>query len=131
MLIHEFNHSYCNPLNEAIWSEIEARATAFFNENADFYDSIAYGSPILVMNEMFVEAAVFRYLQTHPVELAGTRFTDMDELIERLILSDEKQKKFFLVRTMLKALAGREEDFGRYATMRDFMPVYAAAVNAY
>ena len=131
VLIHEFNHSYCNPLNEAIWSEIEARATAFFNENADFYDSIAYGSPILVMNEMFVEAAVFKYLQTHPVELAGTRFKDMDELIERLILSDEKQKKLFLVRTMLKALAGREEDFGRYATMRDFMPVYAAAVNSY
>lgn len=131
VLIHEFNHSYCNPLNEEIWPEIKTKATSFFNENADFYASIAYGSPNLVMNEMFVEAAVMRYLQTHPVELDGTRFKDMDELIEKLILSDEKQKKFFLVRTMTEALSKREADYGRYATMRDFLPVYASAVNAY
>ena len=55
----------------------------------------------------------------------------MDELIERLILSDEKQKKFVLVRTMIEALGNRESGNKQYATMRDFMPEYAEAVNAY
>lgn len=131
VLIHEFNHSYCNPLNEEIWPEIAEKANAVFNENASFYSSIAYGAPKFVMNEMFVEASVIRYLMSHPLDLSGTRFKDMDELIERLILSDEKQKKFVLVRTMIEALGNRESGNKQYATMRDFMSEYAEAVNAY
>ena len=131
VLVHEFNHSYCNPLNKAIWDSISDKAVAIFNENASFYDSIAYGSAVLVMNEMFVEASMLRYLMSHPVDLDGTGFGNMDELIERLILIDEQQKKFKLVRIMIEVLGRREESYDRYTTMRDFMPVYAEAVNGY
>lgn len=64
VLVHEFNHSYCNLLNEGIWDSIAAKADAIFAENASFYDSIAYGAPELVMNEMFVEASMIRYLMS-------------------------------------------------------------------
>ena len=131
VLVHEFNHSYCNLLNEGIWDSIAAKADAIFAENASFYDSIAYGAPELVMNEMFVEASMIRYLMTHPVDLEGTSFKDMDELIEILILADEKQKKFMLVRPMVELLGQREAAYELYPTMRDFMPVYAEAVNGY
>ncbi|MGN1215372.1 MAG: DUF4932 domain-containing protein, partial [Candidatus Cryptobacteroides sp.] len=129
VLVHEFNHSYCNPLNEEFWGSIEAKATALFNANASFYNSIAYGSPELIMNEMFVEASMLRYLMSHPVDLEGSGFESMDELIERLILIDEKRKKFVLVRPLMEVLGRREAESATYPTMRDFMPEYAAAVN--
>ena len=123
ILVHEFNHSYCNPLNEEIWDSIADKAEAIFNENADFYGSIAYGAPEYLMNEMFVEASVIRYLMTHPIDLTGTGFEDMQSLTERLLEVDEQQKRFVLVRKMVEALGVRESSYDIYPAMRDFMPV--------
>ena len=92
VLIHEFNHSYCNPLNEEIWAGIKDRAESLFAENAEFYRSIAYGAPEYVMNEMFVEASMIRYLMSHPLDLSGTGFEDMEDLISRLLLVDDNKK---------------------------------------
>ncbi|MGM9739636.1 MAG: DUF4932 domain-containing protein [Candidatus Cryptobacteroides sp.] len=131
VLIHEFNHSYCNPLNDECWDNIAAQATAIFQKNASFYASIAYGSPKLMMNETFVEASMIRYLMTHPIDIAGTSFENMQELIDLLIDIDERKKKFVLVRPVIEALGRRESDREQYPTMRDFLPEYVAAVNAY
>ena len=128
VLVHEFNHSYCNPLNEEIWDSIQERATAIFSENAEFYRSIAYGSPEYIMNEMLVEASMIRYLMSHPLDLSGTRFEGMEALIDRLIMVDDK-KKFILVRTMIDVLGRREAEYGAYPTMRDFLPEIVKAVN--
>ena len=129
ILIHEFNHSYCNPLNNEFWSEIADSAGDLFSKNAKFYDSIAYGSPELMMDETFVEACMMRYLMTHPLDLDGTGFKDMDELLERLIDIDETDKKFILIRDIIDALQEREDNYDKYPEMRDFMPVYASRVN--
>lgn len=129
ILIHEFNHSYCNPLNNEFWSEIADSAGDLFSKNAKFYDSIAYGSPELMMDETFVEACMMRYLMTHPLDLDGTGFKDMDELLERLIDIDETDKKFVLIRDIIDALQEREDNYDKYPEMRDFMPVYASRVN--
>ena len=42
IIIHECNHSYCNPLNEQHWTSIEKKAKELFTPNAKFYASIAY-----------------------------------------------------------------------------------------
>lgn len=68
VIIHEFNHSFCNPLNEEFWDDIKDKMIAFYNQNASFYAQQAYGDPLTVANEMFVEACVMRYLATHPVQ---------------------------------------------------------------
>ncbi len=129
VLVHEFNHSYCNPMNEEIWDSIRQKANAIFSENAEFYSSIAYGAPEYIMNEMFVEASMIRYLTSHPLDLSGSAFNGMDELIDRLILVDDK-KKFSLVRTMIDVLGRREAEQSTYPTMRDFLPEYVKAINA-
>ncbi|MGM9738060.1 MAG: DUF4932 domain-containing protein [Candidatus Cryptobacteroides sp.] len=129
ILIHEFNHSYCNPLNNEFWSEIAESAGKLFSKNAKFYASIAYGSPELMMDETFVEACMMRYLMKHPLDLDGTGFKNMDELLERLIDIDETDKKFILIRDIIDALQEREDNYDKYPEMRDFMPVYAARVN--
>ncbi|MGM9766972.1 MAG: DUF4932 domain-containing protein [Candidatus Cryptobacteroides sp.] len=131
VLIHEFNHSYCNPLNEECWASIEAQANAIFRRDPSFYASIAYGSPQLVMNETFVEASMIRYLMSHSIDIAGTGFGNMQELIDTLIDIDERKKKFVLIRPVIEALGRRESSSGQYPTMRDFLPEYVSAVNAY
>lgn len=124
IIIHEFNHSYCNPLNEEFWDAIKEKATEVYAADSDFYSSIAYGSPLLVMNETFVEAAVIRYLMSHNVDLNG--YT-----IEDWITMDEKEKRFIMIRDVIKALGEREELIDSFPTMKDFMPRYIEAVNGF
>ncbi|MGM9743164.1 MAG: DUF4932 domain-containing protein [Candidatus Cryptobacteroides sp.] len=129
VLIHEFNHSYCNPLNEEFWDAISPAAARIFNTDPAFYASIAYGSPLHVMNETFVEACMIRYLISHPLNLEGTGFNGMDELIECLLDIDEKKKRFLLIRDLADILKEREEHTDIYPTMQDFMPRYVEVVN--
>lgn len=124
IIIHEFNHSYCNPLNEEVWENISDKATELYTPNAEFYKSEAYGNPLYVMNETFVEACVIRYLMSHP-ELDLNGFT-----IEDCIQIDLR-KKFYMIRDIIKVLEEREANPDLYKTMRDFMPRYIEAVNNY
>ena len=128
ILVHEFNHSYCNPLNEEFWDEMKEAVTAFFEPNAKFYRSIAYGSPQYVINETFVEASMIRYLMSHPLDLSGTKYS-MPKLIERFIEIDEEDKKFTMIRDVIEALGQREQHPDLYPTMHDFMPEYVKTVN--
>ena len=43
----------------------------------------------------------------------------------------EEYKRFFMIRDIMKALEEREADTVSYPTMRDFMPKYVEAINAY
>ena len=43
----------------------------------------------------------------------------------------EVYKKFFMIRDIMKALEEREANMVSYPTMRDFMPKYIEAINAY
>lgn len=124
IIIHECNHSYCNPLNEQHWTSIEKKAKELFTPNAKFYASIAYGSPLYVMNETFVEACVIRYLMQHPIDMNGYTLEDLIEM-------DETQKKFVLIRDIIKVLEEREAHPDLYPTMADFMPRYIQTVNAF
>lgn len=121
-IIHECNHSYCNPLNDEVWDQIKDKATEMFSPNAEFYRSIAYGNPLFVMNETFVEACVIRYLMSHDVDLKG--YT-----IEDWIQMDEVDKKFVMIRDIINVLDEREADYDKYPTMSDFMPRYVEAIN--
>lgn len=128
ILVHEFNHSYCNPLNEEYWNEMKDAVTAFFEPNAEFYRSIAYGNPLYVQNETFVEASLIRYLMSHPLDLSGTKYT-METLIERYIKIDEENKKFTMIRDIIEVLGEREQNPTLYPTMHDFMPELVKAVR--
>jgi len=127
ILVHEFNHSYCNPLNEEYWNEMNDAVVDYFRPNAEFYDSIAYGNPLYVLNETFVEACMIRYLMSHPIDLNDTGFT-MSKLIERYIEIDEIDKKFTMIRDIIDALGKREKNSVQYRTMHDFMPEYVKTV---
>ena len=98
------------------------RRTQVFVPNAKFYRSEAYGTPLHVMNETFVEACVVRYLMSHPIDLKG--FT-----IEDWIKMDEVDRKYVLIRDIINVLDERESDYDKYPTMKEFLPRYVTAVN--
>lgn len=152
IVIHECNHSYCNPLNEAFWPQLKEKAEAFFALNARHYTDEAYGSAQFVLNETFVEACVIRYLMKHPfdfsentdkwMEALGLSEDQMPEGTDRLALIqdaylrllidiDEQEKRFYMIRSVIHALEEREQYPARYPTMYDFMPRYVEVVNAY
>lgn len=146
IIIHECNHSYCNPLNEEFWSEIEAKMNEFFEPNAEYYADEAYGAPGLVANETFVEASVMRYLYSHPLKFDESileKYRDYfdvpnasedeirDKYYERLITVDEVNKKFYMIRDIIDVLAEREAEMDKYPTMKDFMPRYIETINSF
>ena len=55
---------------------------------------------------------------------------EWDKLYERFIQIEE-QKRFYMIRDIIKVLEEREAHPDRYPTMRDFMPRYIETINAY
>ena len=152
ILIHECNHSYCNPLNEAFWPQLRDKMDVFFKLNAKHYADEAYGNPQYVLNETFVEASVMRYLMSHPFDFsentkqwlkalniseeeyqaADNRDALLhDAYIKLLTRIDYEDKRFYMIHDVIEALGERERLRDQYPTMHDFMPRYIQVVNAF
>ena len=87
-----------------------------------------------------------RYLATHPVQFTQESIQKIKMIYQMQNASDEEivagyyetqinirevYKKFFMIRDIMKALEEREANMVSYPTMRDFMPKYLEAINAY
>lgn len=152
IIIHECNHSFCNPLNEEFWPQLQTTMDAFYAANAQHYKDEAYGGAQYVLNETFVEACVMRYLKTHPFDFSENierwqqvlKISDeqlanaMDRIallndtyINLLTKIDDEDKRFFMIRDVIKVLEEREQNQEAYPTMHDFMPRYIETINAY
>ena len=152
IIIHECNHSYCNPLNEEFWSQLSEKMEAFFAPNAKHYTDEAYGNAQYVLNETFVEASVMRYLMTHPFDftentkrwLKVLKVSDEqleaapdkvallnDAYIKLLTKIDYEDKRFYMIHDVIDALGEREQHRDLYPTMHNFMPRYIEVVNTY
>ncbi len=152
IIIHECNHSYCNPLNEEFWPQIQERAEAFFSKNAKHYADEAYGNALYVINETFVEACVMRYLMTHPLDFSDNReqwvkllgisekemkeSADQDQLMQDVYIKlltdiDYTRKRFYMIKDVIRVLGEREQKSTLYPTMRDFMPQYIKVINGF
>ena len=117
-VIHEFCHSYCNPLTDRFWLSIKQTAEKVFQQNARQFTKSAYGRDKIMMYETFVRACVIRYMQTHNPQLD-----------EATLVKWEERQGFYLTQTVCDALKKYEQQRDMYATMTDFMPIYVQAVN--
>ncbi|MBR4517988.1 MAG: DUF4932 domain-containing protein [Victivallales bacterium] len=118
IVIHEFCHGYCNPLTDQFWPSMSQTAEKVFQQDARQLTQSAYGLAIVMMYETFVRVCVIRYMKTHNPQM------DESELIRA-----EENQGFILVRTLCDKLKKYEQQRDTYATMGDFMPIYAQAVN--
>ena len=118
IVIHEFCHHYCNPLNDQFWPLMGKSAEKVYKEREEQMRKSAYGSALTMMNETFVRASVIRYMKIH--------YPQVDE---SALIKAEEEQGFILTQTLCEALKQYELQRDKYATMNDFMPVYAQSVN--
>ena len=118
IVIHEFCHHYCNPLNGQFWSLMSPSAEKVFKECEQQMRQSAYGSAQTMMNETFVRASVIRYMKVH-----------YPQVEESALVKEEEQQGFILTQTLCDALKEYEQHRDKFATMKDYMPTLAKAVN--
>ena len=78
VLVHEFVHSYANPLIDAHSRELSTAAARIFVPVAPAMRAQAYGDPRIVVYESLVRACVARYLLAHGGEAAARREIQAD-----------------------------------------------------
>ena len=115
-LIHEFNHSFINHLNEKHYGILEAQGKALFQPLDALMSDQAYPSPLYMMNEALVRAAVVRYIAKHNPDKGKAEGEIRTQLGNGFIWIDELAAK----------LDEYEHHRDKYPTLESFMPEIAA-----
>jgi len=119
-VMHEFSHSYCNPLVDKHAAALEAPARTLWPFVADAMRSQAYGNWKTMMYESLVRASVVRY----QAYARGDRVARNQARIE-------DRRSFHWVGDLAERLAHYEQNRQQYATLDDFMPEVAAFYEQY
>ncbi|HNX96195.1 MAG TPA: DUF4932 domain-containing protein [Candidatus Aminicenantes bacterium] len=114
-LIHEFNHSFINRLNEKHYGELKASGSAVFEPVGSLMSEQAYPTPLHALNEALVRAAVVRYIARHNAD-PGKAESEM-----RAQLSNG----FIWIDGLVAKLEYYEQHRDRYPTLESFMPEIA------
>ena len=118
IVIHEFCHAYCNPLNAKYWSGMEKKADKVFELKKEKLTRQAYGSSLTMMNETFVRSCVIRYIMAHNPN------ADLNSLIAN-------EKSFLLTQTMVESLAQYEKQRNVYPDIESYMPQLVKDINGF
>jgi len=116
-LIHEFNHSYCNPMVEKHWDLIEKNSEKIYKLVEVDMSNQAYPSPVYMMNETFVRAAAIKYL-------ADNSKVDLETLFKQ-----EEDRSFFCIRDVYQAFDTYSKERSKYPDFNSFMPEFANQFN--
>jgi hypothetical protein len=114
-VVHEFCHSYANPLIERHLAELEASGDALFEPVAGRMRSQAYASGQTLLKESLVRVCVIRYLRQYEGEEAA-----------RSAIQAEKKHGFLWMQEMSDLLGEYETHREQYPTLEDFSPRLAA-----
>jgi hypothetical protein len=110
-VVHEFCHSYANPLVERHLAELQPSGDALFEQVAGRMRSQAYGSGQTLLYESLVRACVIRYVRQYEGEEAARRAIQV-----------EKRKGFLWMQEMSDLLGDYEAHRDQYPTLEDFSP---------
>ena len=110
-VVHEFCHSYANPIIERHESELQAAGEKLFASVADQMRSQNYGSGHTVLCESLVRASVVRYLRSQ----GGPAAADRE-------VQEQKRLGFQWMQGLSELLGQYETERTRYATLESFSP---------
>ena len=111
-IIHEYNHSFCNPLMEANYPSMQSKSDDFYNLVHEKMSSQAYGNSRTMNYEILVRACVIKYFQ---------RRKENEGYIKTMIL-EEQSKGFIWISQLVDELTIYEKNRDKYPTLKDFMP---------
>lgn len=111
VIVHEFAHSYVNPLIAKHYAEMEASSAAIYSLVARAMGRQAYNDGRTLLNESLVRAAVVRYRRANE----GTAAAEAE-------LREQLGRSFLWIRGLDSTLARYEGARARYPTFDAFMP---------
>ena len=120
IVVHEFCHSYCNPLVDAHAESLRPAGQRLWPAVAEQMKQQAYADWKTMMYESVVRAAVVRYMAAAEGE-AGRRKQ----------AADDKQRGFLWIDELSSLLASYEKERARYKTLSDLMPRVVAVLDSY
>jgi len=116
-LIHEFNHSFCNPMIEKYWKDLEKNSGKIFKLVEKEMRNQAYGESVIMMKETLVRTATIKYI------------TDNTKKDSKKYIMYEESNSFFCVNDMYKALNTYSEERSKYPTFDSYMPQLCKEFN--
>ena len=111
LIVHEFNHSFCNPHVEKYLDELMPAAEQIFPFVAETLKRQAYGAPRTMLYEYLVRACTIRY-QLH----CGN-----EDSAEQAIRWN-RINGFLWMAELVELLGRYEKERDKYPTLDDFMP---------
>jgi len=111
-IIHEYNHSFINPLVYANEKGLKESGEKIYRPVAAEMKKLAYGTWQTMMLESLVRAAVIRYISEH----------DPNEQTRRNEIIDERNIGFIWMDDLVGLLDRYEKERQTYPTFRKFVP---------
>jgi hypothetical protein len=112
-IIHEFNHSWVNPLTKKYENELALPGKKLFDRVKKEMSNQYYKSWQTMMNESLVRASVIRYLLRH----------DPDGKAARNQLKSDISRGFFWMKGLVESLGVYEKNRDTYPTLESYLPV--------
>jgi hypothetical protein len=119
-IVHEFCHSYTNPLVDRYAQQLQPAAERIFKHCAATMREQAYGTWQTMMRESLVRACVVRYLETKEGADAARREVE-----------DDHQRGFRWVGKLAETFGAYEDQRDRYPNFEAFMPRVVEFFDAY
>ncbi len=119
-VVHEFCHSYCNPLVDRHAQELQASGKEIFKRVEAAMHQMAYGDWLTMMSESLVRASVIRFLLAKYGEVRAQKG-----------IQSEAQKQFYWVGGLSGLLAEYEQSRSSYPSLDVFFPRITSFFNGY
>jgi hypothetical protein len=117
LVIHEFCHSFCNPLIIDNYDKMKKKADEFYKIKQDVLSKQAYGNSQTMLHEILVRASVIKYMADHYPTNPEKYF------------SNEKNKGFIWIEELYNSLLNYEQNRVKYPTLKSYMPEIVKVQN--
>lgn len=111
-LVHEFGHSFVNPLVYSKDSDLRPIGEEMLRHSRDAMRTNGYPEPLIVVHETIIRAGVARYKLAHFGEVAAERELDR-----------QRKLGFIWIKDVYDLLGRYEAERAQYPTLADFYPV--------
>jgi hypothetical protein len=119
ILIHEFAHSFCNPIIDSLYENIANIANEFYKIEEPIMKEYAYSNPKIILYENLVRATVIMYLKSYNCS--------ENDIINNLLF--ETKKGFWLVKYFYELLLLYEKNRDNYQSFNTFLPKIEEYIN--
>lgn len=120
-IIHEFNHSFCNPLVFKYLDQMESHSKKMFKCVKSVMEKQAYGLNRTMMCELLVRAGVIKYTMDNNPD---------DSIRYKISIVRESLNGFYWIDAVYKALQQYDKQRDKHPTLDSYMPEMVKMINS-